>query len=240
MRSRVRSSSALAAAVSLALCGCAAVPAGPSVMVLPGVQKSPAQFQADQAGCQQQAQHSVAPAVDAANQQAAATAFVGTALGAAVGALAGYGSYGGYGHYANSSAAWGAGAGLMYGGVVGGGASQAANGGLQQRYDNAFAQCMLLRGNQLPGVAGDPASAATAGYAADAAATAGISAACGAAATAGLSAAGSAAAEHAAAGVTRGQPCSRLLRGTLASRKSIWSARMRRPRRIMSSCRLGT
>ena len=36
------------------------------------------------------------------------------------------------------------------------------------------------------------------------------------------------------------QPCRRLLRGTLASRNSIWSARMRRPRRIMSSCRLGT
>ena len=34
--------------------------------------------------------------------------------------------------------------------------------------------------------------------------------------------------------------CSRLERGTLASRNSIWSARMRRPRRIMSSCRLGT
>ena len=31
-----------------------------------------------------------------------------------------------------------------------------------------------------------------------------------------------------------------VLRGTLASRNSIWSARMRRPRRIMSSCRLGT
>ena len=36
------------------------------------------------------------------------------------------------------------------------------------------------------------------------------------------------------------QPCSRELRGTDASRKSIWSATMRRPRRIMSSCRLGT
>ena len=32
----------------------------------------------------------------------------------------------------------------------------------------------------------------------------------------------------------------RLWRGTLASKNSIWSARMRRPRRIMSSCRLGT
>jgi hypothetical protein len=41
----------------------------------------------------------------------------------------------------------------MYGGAVGGSGSQAANYGLQQRYDNAFAQCMALRGNQLPGVA---------------------------------------------------------------------------------------
>ena len=36
------------------------------------------------------------------------------------------------------------------------------------------------------------------------------------------------------------QPCNLELRGTDASKKSIWSATMRRPRRIMSSCRLGT
>ena len=144
----------LAAAAALVLQGCAVAPAGPSVMVLPGVQKSQTQYDADQAGCRQQAQAAVAPAVEAANQQAAATAAVGTAIGAAIGALVGYGGYGGYGHYAGQSAAWGAGAGLMYGGVVGGSGSQAANIGLQQRYDNAYAQCMALRGNQLPGVAG--------------------------------------------------------------------------------------
>lgn len=149
MRPTLRSGLVLAAA---ALTGCAVVPSGPSVMVLPGAQKSQTQFQADQAGCQQQAAQSVAPAVDAANQQAAGTAVVGTAIGAAVGALVGYGGYGGYGHYAGQSAAWGASAGLMYGGAVGGSGSQAANAGLQQRYDNAFAQCMLWRGNQLPGV----------------------------------------------------------------------------------------
>jgi len=146
--------SALAAAVLLP--GCAVTPAGPSVMMLPGAQKTTAQFQADQAGCQHQAQAQVAPSVTAANNQAAATAVVGTAVGAAIGALIGYGSYGGYGnygHYANQAAAWGAGAGLMYGGAVGGSASQVANVGLQQRYDNAYAQCMLLQGNQLPGVA---------------------------------------------------------------------------------------
>lgn len=142
----------LAAAAVLALQGCAVAPTGPNVMVLPGAQKSPAQFQADQAGCQQQAQALVAPGVEAANQQAAATAVVGTALGAAIGALVGYGGYGGYGHYAGQAAAWGAGAGLMYGGAVGGGASQTANHGLQQRYDNAYAQCMAMRGNQLPAV----------------------------------------------------------------------------------------
>jgi hypothetical protein len=144
---------AFAAAVLLTLQGCAVTPAGPSVMVLPGAQKTQAQFHADQVSCQEQAQAQVAPSVDAANNQAAATAVVGTAIGAAIGALVGYGGYGGYGNYANQAAAWGAGAGLMYGGAVGSGSSQASNLGLQQRYDNAFAQCMVLRGNQMPGVA---------------------------------------------------------------------------------------
>ncbi len=139
------------AAAALLLSGCAVAPAGPSVLVLPGANSTQARFQADQASCQQQAQAQVAPAVEAANNQAVATAAVGTAIGAAIGALVGYGGYGGYGHYAGQSAAWGAGAGLMYGGAVGGSGSQAANLGLQQRYDNAYAQCMLLRGHQMPG-----------------------------------------------------------------------------------------
>jgi hypothetical protein len=139
----------------LVLQGCAVTPSGPSVLVLPGPQKTQTRFQADQADCQQQAQAQVAPSVDAANNQAAATALVGTAIGAAIGALMGYGGYGGYGNYANQAAAWGAGAGLMYGGAVGGSGSQAANLGVQQRYDNAFAQCMVLRGNQMPGMARD-------------------------------------------------------------------------------------
>lgn len=138
---------------ALVLHGCAVAPAGPSVWLLPGQQKSPAQFQADQASCRQQAQAQVTPAVDAANNQAAVSAVVGTAIGAAVGALVGYGGYGGYGHYAGQSAAWGAGAGLMYGGAVGGSASQVANVGLQQRYDAAFVQCMVGLGNQVPGMA---------------------------------------------------------------------------------------
>ena len=141
-------------AAAAAVSGCAVAPPGPSVWMLPGPNSTPARFQADQAGCQQQAQAQVAPAVEAANNQAVATAAVGTAIGAAVGALFGYGAYGGYGHYAGQSAAWGAGAGMIYGGAVGGSGSQAANLGLQQRYDYAYVQCMLLRGHQMPGQSG--------------------------------------------------------------------------------------
>jgi hypothetical protein len=140
-----------AAVAVLAVQGCAVAPSAPGVLVLPGAQKSAAQFQADQAACQQQAQALVAPSVDAANNQALATAAVGTAVGAAVGALVGYGAYGSYANYAGQTAAWGAGAGLLYGGAVGGSGSQAANLGLQQRYNNAYAQCMVLRGHQMPG-----------------------------------------------------------------------------------------
>jgi hypothetical protein len=141
-------------AAAAALAGCAVTPAGPSVLVLPGTQKSPAQFQADNADCQQQATAQVEPQVQAANNQAAATAVVGTAIGAAVGALFGYGGYGGYGGYSSQSAAWGAGTGLAFGSAMGSSGSQAANYGVQQRYDMAFVQCMVLRGNQLPAQAG--------------------------------------------------------------------------------------
>ena len=65
----------------------------------------------------------------------------------------GYGGYGGYGHYANQAAAWGAGAGLMYGGAVGSAGSQAANAGCSSATTMPYAQCMVLRGNQMPGVA---------------------------------------------------------------------------------------
>jgi hypothetical protein len=129
-----------------ALGGCAVTPSAPTVLVLPGVQKSTPQFQADIAACQQQAQAFVAPQVDAANNQAAANAVVGTAIGAAVGALLGSGYY-----YNNSSAAWGAGTGLLVGSSIGAGQSQVSSYSLQQRYDIAFMQCMYQLGNQVPG-----------------------------------------------------------------------------------------
>jgi hypothetical protein len=132
---------------TLALAGCATVPSAPTVLVLPGAQKSSAQFHDEQTHCQQQANAQVAPSVDAVNNQATGSAVVGTLLGAAVGAL--FGSP----YYTSASAAWGAGAGLMVGSSVGAGGSQAAQYNLQQRYEVAFAQCMVALGNQLPGQA---------------------------------------------------------------------------------------
>jgi outer membrane lipoprotein SlyB len=128
------------------LAGCAATPSAPSVMVLPGTQKTAAQFNGDNAGCQDYARSLVAPGADAANTQAVGSAVVGTALGAAVGALLGSGYY-----YHNSAAAWGAGTGLMVGSAIGGSQAQAAGYGLQQRYDAAYVQCMYQRGHQVPG-----------------------------------------------------------------------------------------
>jgi hypothetical protein len=149
---RLPGTPALAALACVGLLGgCAVVPSAPSVLVLPGTQKSPPQFQADSARCQQQAQAFVAPQVDAANNQAAATAVVGTVIGAAVGALFGSGYY-----YNGSAAAWGAGSGLLVGSTLGAGQSQGSSYALQQRYDVAFMQCMYALGNQVPGQMAPP------------------------------------------------------------------------------------
>jgi len=131
---------------ALVLAGCAVTPTGPTVMVLPGAQTSPAQFQADSMACQQQAQALMSGSVQAANDQAAANVVVGTVVGAAIGALMGQGSY-----HPSDAVAWGAGTGLLIGSTAAGGSSQASSYSLQQRFNIAYAQCMYLRGNQVPG-----------------------------------------------------------------------------------------
>jgi hypothetical protein len=134
----------LVAAVVLG--GCATVPSGPSVMVLPGPQKSFDQFQNDGMSCQQFAQAVVAPAgVEAANNAAASAAF-GTALGAATGAIIGSAT-----GQAGAGAAIGAGTGLLFGGAAGSNVAYASSWQMQRSYDMAYMQCMYSRGNQLPG-----------------------------------------------------------------------------------------
>ena len=136
----------LAAAVVLG--GCVTVPTGPTVMVLPGPQKSIEQFQGDGMSCQQFAQNVVAPAgVEAANY-AAANAVVGTALGAAAGAIIGSAT-----GQSGAGAAIGAGTGLLFSAPASGNMAYASSWQMQRSYDMAYVQCMYARGNQVPGQA---------------------------------------------------------------------------------------
>jgi hypothetical protein len=99
-------------------------------------------FQQNEAECKQYAQSEVAGQADKANAQAVGAAVLGTALGAALGAATSW-----HGHAAGA----GAGVGAVAGTAVGAGASQGAQASIQQQYDNAYAQCMYSKGNQVPG-----------------------------------------------------------------------------------------
>lgn len=122
--------------------GCASIPTGPSVMVLPGAGQSFEQFRADDVVCQQYATFQVGgtTANSAAVDSGVSSAAVGTALGAAAGAAIGGGS----------GAAVGAGTGLLAGGVVGSGVASSSRNSTQQRYDIGYIQCMYAKGHQVP------------------------------------------------------------------------------------------
>jgi hypothetical protein len=114
---------------------------GPMVGVLPGPNKSPAAFQDDDMTCRGYAQQMTAGQAQAANNQAVGAGVLGTVLGAGLGAAIGGGR----------GAAIGAAGGALGGTAIGTSQSQAAQGGIQRQYDNAYMQCMYSRGNQVPG-----------------------------------------------------------------------------------------
>ncbi len=139
---------------------CATIPAGPSVMVLPGGGKSFEQFQADDTICRQWAtQQTGTTPGRAASESGVTSAAIGTvfggAAGAAIGAAAGNPAMG---------AAAGAGTGLLFGSAAGANTAQYSGYQAQRRYDFAYQQCMYARGNQIPGATrgayrGGPAAA---------------------------------------------------------------------------------
>jgi hypothetical protein len=133
----------LMSAVMLAATGCASIPTGPGVMVLPGAGQSFEQFRADDVVCQQFASFQIGggSANGAAVESGLTSAAVGTALGAAAGAAL-TGSAGG--------AAVGAGAGLLGGGLVGTSSAAGSRNATQQHYDAAYIQCMYAKGHQVP------------------------------------------------------------------------------------------
>ena len=83
-------------------------------------------------------------AQDAANQAAVGSAVVGTAIGALAGAAIG-GSQG---------AAVGAGVGLVGGSAYGANSAYASGYGTQRQYNNAYIQCMYVKGHSVPVPAG--------------------------------------------------------------------------------------
>jgi hypothetical protein len=128
--------------VLASLTGCASLPNGPSVMVLPGTGLSFEQFRNDDVICQQFAFFQVGGTTpnQAAMNSGAVSAVAGTGLGAAAGAAIGGGS----------GAAIGAGSGLAAGSMIGTGAAGSSMYEVQQRYDVAYIQCMYAKGHQVP------------------------------------------------------------------------------------------
>jgi hypothetical protein len=129
---------------AIALGGCAVVPDGPSVRVMPAPGKPIEVFSAEDQYCRGYAAHNSGSAQDAANTAAVGSAVAGTALGAAAGAL-----IGGNGRAAGT----GAGIGLVMGSAVGANESERSGYSAQRRYDIAYEQCMYSKGNILPGQA---------------------------------------------------------------------------------------
>jgi len=126
----------------LALGACATVPSGPDILVLPGSTKSFEQFRADDGVCRQFANEQIGatPPRQAEANATAGGAVAGAAVGAAAGALIA----------GSSGAGVGAGVGLVTGTAVGASYGYGAAYTLQQRYDNAYLQCMYAKGNKVP------------------------------------------------------------------------------------------
>jgi hypothetical protein len=123
------------------LAGCASLPSGPSMMSLPGSRKSFDEFRVDDADCRQFATVQVGGATPqkAATESGAASAAIGTAIGAGAGALIA----------GSSGAGVGAGIGLVTGALVGQSYAGGSYWSVQQRYDNAYQQCMYAKGNKI-------------------------------------------------------------------------------------------
>src|SRR5262244_3569472 len=119
--------------VLVLLAGCATVPTGPSVMVLPGSGRSFEQFQGDDGVCRQWA---LAQTGTTPNEAGAVNTATGATIGTVVGAALG--------------AAIGAATGLFGGTAIGVGNAYGAALSVQSRYDIAYMQCMYAKGNQIP------------------------------------------------------------------------------------------
>lgn len=129
-------------AVALTLSACATNPTGPSNMALPGTGKDFNVFRADDLSCRDFALTQIGGKTvnQQYNSSLAATTAVGTVVGAAIGAAAGGGE----------GAAIGAGVGALSGGAVGANTASVSGMNAQDKYDNAYFQCMYAAGHKIP------------------------------------------------------------------------------------------
>jgi uncharacterized protein YcfJ len=136
----------LSIGIVIVVAGCASVPTGPSVMVLPGSGATFDRFQADVAICRQWAADQTGISTKSASTSSTVSgAAIGTAVGAAAGAALGAAA----GNPAVGAAA-GAGVGLLGGTAVGANAASTSHMSVQRRYDMAYMQCMYAKGHQIP------------------------------------------------------------------------------------------
>lgn len=134
-------------AAVLIVSGCATIPTGPSVMVLPARGKALEQFQAEDMICRQWAGERIGlSAQSIVNDNTARGATMGALIGAGAGAFLGAAS-----GNTGAGAAIGAGSGLLMGAASGANAGDAYGWQAQERYDYAYVQCMYAKGNQVPG-----------------------------------------------------------------------------------------
>jgi hypothetical protein len=122
--------------------GCSTTkPMGPKIAVMPTPGKPFDQFVAEETLCRKYAEQYIGNAPKTATGSGVGTALAGTALGTAAGALMG----------GRQGAATGAGIGLIGGSLAGAGETGVEARDIQWSYDNAYAQCMYSKGNQVPG-----------------------------------------------------------------------------------------
>lgn len=146
-----RCAGAVVLTLPLVLAACAQTPMGPTVQVMPGVNKPFDAFQTDQVVCKQFAEQAVAGQAHNANMRGLGAGALTTVLGAGLGAAIGGGR----------GAAIGAASGAVGGGGLGAMTSSNREGSIQEQYNNAYAQCMYSKGNQVPGYAPQAAPAAS-------------------------------------------------------------------------------
>lgn len=128
--------------------GCATIPTGPSVMVMPTPGKPFDLFQAEDITCRQWARQQIGlTPQETVNQNTATGAVMSTAIGAGLGAAIGAASAS-----SGAGAAIGAASGLLVGTVAGANAGQVSGWEAQRRYDIAYQQCMYANGNMVPSV----------------------------------------------------------------------------------------